>query len=337
MGEFGESFELFAGGSGVKRFGGEGHGLAEVFRVAGGDKRGGGVDEDDVAAGPFFAVEHGAGDGGVGFPVATAQVGGPGDADAEIVGVKFDAVQGAVADFKGERSGGGGDLVHAVVTVDDEAALEAELKESLRHEFCGERTPGADELGLGAGGIGERAEHVEDGAHLEFDADGLGVLHGGVKGGSEEETDAGFADALTHLRGVEGDFDAEGLEDVGAAALAGDGTVAVLGDAGSGSGGDEGGDGGDVEGALAVASGAAGVDDGAWAGVDWIDACAHGAGESGDLFSGFAADAEGGEEGGGLRRRGVAFQQEAHGLFCLCGVEGSFHGGVEKVEKGHRL
>jgi len=55
----------------------------------------------------------------------------------------------------------------------------------MRHQSGGVDGRGSDELGVGSGGIGEGAEEVEGGAHFEFGAGGLGVLHGGVDGGSE--------------------------------------------------------------------------------------------------------------------------------------------------------
>ena len=68
-----------------------------------------------------------------------------------------------------------------------------------------------------------------------------------------------FAERVGSLCRSQPDGDAEGFEDVGGAALRGDGAVAVFGDGGSGGCGDEGGGGGDVEGAAGVGAGAAGV------------------------------------------------------------------------------
>ena len=109
-------------------------------------------------------------------------------------------------------------------------------------------------------GIGERAEHVEDGADADLPARPDGVLHGQVHHGREEKADADLLDAF--FRAVRGhlDVDAQRLEHVGAAALARDRPVAVLGHGHARAGDDEGGGRGDVERMRHVAAGAAGVD-----------------------------------------------------------------------------
>ena len=97
---------------------------------------------------------------------------------------------------------------------------------------------------------------------LRSHADRLGVLHGGVDGGGEQEADADFADGARGIVRRHVDADAPGFQQVGAAALAGDGAIAVLGDVDAGAGHHERGDGGDVKGVGAVAAGAAGIEQG---------------------------------------------------------------------------
>ena len=251
------------------------------------------------------------------------QVFGLGLLNSEILRVDFLSADVGAFDFVHKRGAGGGDFVEPVAAVDDEGVHHAEASEGDGHETGGFGRGGSDELGLGSGGIGEWAEEVEGGTGFEFEAGGLGVLHRRVEDGGVEEADAAFADAEGHLFGLEVDVDAEGLEDVGTAAVGADGAVAVLGDVDSGAGDDEGRDGGDVEGGEAVAAGAAGVDEELVfeLGVDAEDFGTHGAGEAVDLVGGLAFHFEGGEEGGQLGGGGLAFEDDGHGLFGIGGGE----------------
>ena len=135
--------------------------------------------------------------------------------------------------------------------------------------------------------------------------------------GREHEADAGLGDAAAHLRRGEVDGDAERLEHVGAAALAGRRAVAVLGHRDAGAGGHEGRRGRDVEGAGAVAAGAAGVEDHVGVDLDLLGELAHGARHADDLRRGLALDAQGAEKGGRLGVAGAAahdLEQHAAGL-----------------------
>ena len=113
---------------------------------------------------------------------------------------------------------------------------------------------------------------------------------------------------------------AEGFENVGGAALRGDGAVAVFGDGCSGGGGDEGGCGGDVEGATGVGAGAAGVGEGGSLRVaEWNGGGGgtHGVDEAGDFGGGGAASGERAEESGEFEVGGFAAED---GLEKLGGV-----------------
>ncbi len=87
-----------------------------------------------------------------------------------------------------------------------------------------------------------------------------GVFHGAVMARREQETDADAIDAGADLVGRQFEIDAGGFQYVGTAAGAGDGAVAVLGDAAAGGRDDEGRRRGYVERVGAVAAGAAGID-----------------------------------------------------------------------------
>ena len=148
--------------------------------------------------------------------------------------------------------------------------------------------------------------------------------------------------------GRERDGDAEGFEDVGGAALRGDGAVAVFGNhdlsasrsCAGGCGCDEGSGGGDVEGAAGVGAGAAGVDEDAAFGFGEGDGCgggAHGVDEAGDLGGGGAADGEGAEEGGELKLGGFAAKDgaEKRGGFVARQGLAVFDDSLEPGLKGH--
>ncbi len=87
------------------------------------------------------------------------------------------------------------------------------------HGFGGERDEvwgvDAHDLGGGSGGVGERADEMEDGADAEGAADGHDGLHGRVQRGGVEEGEAMFAEGGCAVGGGEVDGDAEGFEDVG--------------------------------------------------------------------------------------------------------------------------
>jgi len=217
---------------------------------------------------------------------------------AESFGVDGSCADGGAAvgcgdDFGELGGGGGGEFVESVEAVCDGGAGGAESSE----RFGDEREEGgvvdADELSLSVGGVGERAEEVEEGREAEAFTGPGGVFHGGVMSNGEAEADGGLAEGAGLSLGVGVEVDAELLEDFGGAA-SGAGAVAVLGDEDGGAelvasletdaGGDEGGGGGDVEG-FGRAAGAAGVDEAVAEGlvdVDGRDEASHdacGAGE----------------------------------------------------------
>ena len=313
----------------------EGSGFLPGVGLFGGYEAHGGIHDYGVARGSVLAMEDGFGDGFVVGHVASADAVEGLEGEAEVLRGEAEAFHCSVAD--GEDGGGGGDadFSHTVVRVDDETPIEAEFGGGSCDHFGGFVGPGSGYLHFGSGGVGEGAEEVESRAEFEFQADGLDVLDGSVEGRGEKETDAGALDAAGDDFGRGGGFDAEGFEKVGRAGTAGDGAVAVFGDADSGSGDDESGGGGDVEAGCGVASGAAGVEDGAAEGGDGeLDGGgAHGAGEAGEFADGLSLYVEGGEERGGENRGGLAGEEGSHGGFGLFFGEGMTGGdGVEEFQ-----
>ncbi len=59
----------------------------------------------------------------------------------------------------------------------------------------------AQHLAAGAGGIGEGAQQVENGAEPQFLADRQDMAHGAVVGGCEQDADPGFVQGAPLLLG----------------------------------------------------------------------------------------------------------------------------------------
>ena len=303
---------------------------------------GAGVEGDDVGGGFVAAGEGGAHQGealcgGVGGEVVDGTL-----ADAEVARHDIAGFDGSALEFRDGRGAVDGEFVQAI-GMDDQDVFGAEQAQHLGkrpHPFGRED---ADHLTLGAGGVGEGAEQVEDGAKAEFPPYRASESHGGVVRHGEQETYAHLGNAAPHLLGGDFELHARGLQHVRTAALAGHAAIAVLGDVGAGGGGHEGGGGGDVE-ALrpAAAAGAAGVDEVRDVHLHLGGNGAHGGGRAGDLFGGLAPDGEGGEDAADLRRRRFAREDEVEdgcGLGLRQRLAGSemlqrfvhVHGGVARI------
>ena len=209
------------------------------------------------------------------------------------------------------------DNLHEVVFVDLPWDGVGTLEVKAGEKFGEMGSGNSDDLRGGSGGIGERAEKIENGANAEGAAGGHSVLHGGVNGGREEKSDADFFDGLADARGRLFDDDAELFEDVGCAGARTCGAIAVLGDAHACSGDDEGRGSGNVESIAAVAAGTAGIHEhfvGARmaGGENRRGVAAHGGGEADEFVDGFALHAESDEEGGDERVVGVAREDLLH-------------------------
>ena len=111
------------------------------------------------------------------------------------------------------------------------------------------------------GRVGEGAEEVEGRRRAQLAAHRRGEAHRRMEALGEAEADADLAHAAAHALGTEVDDDAERLEHVDRPALRRCRPTAVLGDPRAGGGGHDRGHGRDVDGAGAVAAGAARVDE----------------------------------------------------------------------------
>ena len=289
--------EFFAGGAGVDGFSGEIDAVAEISGAACGDESGGGVGENDVAMSGVFAIEKRAAenfvnDFGVVFGV-TACVSVCGRAvEAEILRRNFVRANRAGVEFGDVCFGTERNFVEAVGAVDNECALDSELRESTREKFGVMRRRNADDLCGGSGRIGERAEKIENGANAKSAARGNRVFHRGVNRGRKKKTDADLFDGLANALGRLVDNDAKLFEHVGGAGARACGAIAVFGDAHARSRDNESCGGGNVERVAAVAAGAAGVDEhfvgvGVAVGENLYCVAAHGGGKADEFVDGF--------------------------------------------------
>ena len=122
------------------------------------------VQHDDVAEGVLLAAQHGSDGLGVVRGVAALELGQRGAFHADVLRRDLDLAHLAVLERGGPALGRGGELVHAVLAVHDQRALEPELAQRLGHRLQPAAVEHADELALHRGGVRHRAQQVEDGA-----------------------------------------------------------------------------------------------------------------------------------------------------------------------------
>ena len=220
----------------------------------------------------------------------------------------------AVLDLDDSGRAGGRQLVHPVGAVEDEGVLDPEPDQDVGHPPGERRVGDAERLAAGAGGVAERTEDIEDGAHAQLPAGHRGEAEALVVDGREEEGDPDLLEAAGSAIGRQVDLDPERLEHVGAAAERRGGPVAVLGDPCAAGGGDDRCERRDVEGAERVAAGAAGVEQVLPVDLQRGGLGAKRAGEPGDLLRRLALDPERDHEAGDLGRGRVAAQDQLHRL-----------------------
>ena len=144
--------------------------------------------------------------------------------------------------------------------MDDQGPPGAEQGQGLGQQGLKLDPSDAEQLQRRGGGIGQRAEDVEDRGRAQLLPHRGDVFHGPMQKRRETEADAQFLQARLDARDVGLDVDAQFGQDVGRSAAAGGGAVAVFGHGDPGGGGHQRGRGADVERGRAVAAGAAGVD-----------------------------------------------------------------------------
>ena len=205
--------------------------------------------------------------------------------------------------FADSRGAEGGDLVEAVVGVNDPGAARCPAREGRRR---GDRSvPGrrrrAIDAWRGRGWSSGPSRLKIVGIPRCFA--GIGdEFHRRMMRAGKRETDVGAVQASAEIRRGDFQLEAEFFQNVGRAAIARGGAVAVLDDFDPRAGGDEGGGGGDVERMADVAAGAAGVEDDRHAvAVDGDDFFAHDGGRADEFIDGGSLGGESDEEPADLR------------------------------------
>ena len=115
--------------------------------------------------------------------------------DAEVARIEVVLLHRAARDLPHVAVPGGRQLVEPVVAAEDERGRAAGLEHADDERHAVEMRD-ADRRRLGAGGVAERAEEVEDRRHAELGAHGPRVLEAGVEGAREREGDADLAEHL---------------------------------------------------------------------------------------------------------------------------------------------
>ena len=197
---------------------------------------------------------------GIGRRIATHECARIGEVDAELGGIDAVRADCGSDELVHRARRRGRELVEAVVAVEHHRMVGAELTQRAEHRLGHRRVGDTDHLPAHTGRVDERAEEVERRRHTELFARGSEEPHRGVVARREAEADAGRVDAGRDAIRSELDRDAERFEDVCRAAVGGRGAVAVLHDPHTRTRRDQRSHRRDVDGARAVAAGAARID-----------------------------------------------------------------------------
>src|SRR5664279_870228 len=115
----------------VDRVGSQRHGLADAIGVSGGDQRGGGVEQNHIAAAGALAVKNRADNGRVLLGVASRDIFEWCALQAEILWRDFVYVDLTVANFRNFAGAGDGDLVQPVASVDNQSTAQPKFAQRL--------------------------------------------------------------------------------------------------------------------------------------------------------------------------------------------------------------
>src|SRR5579885_71723 len=137
--------------------------------------------------------------------------------------------------------------------------LAAEMQQYLAHLAQQRAIRDAKHLVACMSRVGQWPQDIKDGSNTNLAACRPDVFHRRMVGRGEHKAETDLAHTARDLLRAEIDFRTQRLQHVGTAALAGSRTVAVLGNRGPGGGGENASSSRNVEGAGAVASGAASI------------------------------------------------------------------------------
>jgi len=122
-----------------------------------------------------------------------------------------------------------GNFIKSVMAVDHKGVLCAQQFEGLGKHFGEFRCKNAEDLAVGCRRIGQGAQHIENGSQTDFFS-GIGrKSHGAMINGCKQKTDPDFGYGFFHNFRINIDLHPQGFEHIRAAALAGNGPVAMLG------------------------------------------------------------------------------------------------------------
>jgi hypothetical protein len=192
--------------------------------------------------------------------IAAGEVAGRAARETVIFGRAHRALDPAILNVEQHELARGRCLVPARLAVHDERPLDVHAGQRAGHEFGRVEAPGTDQLPGRHRRVGQRPEHVENGAHAHRAPDRHDGLHRRVIGRREQEREIGCLEAGDCLRLVQRQRHAEAFEQVGAARLRRHRAVAVFDDAHAAGRGQQAGAGRQVETAGTVAAGADGID-----------------------------------------------------------------------------
>ena len=167
--------------------------------------------------------------------------------------------------------------------MNNQGVLAAELEQHPRDRLDEVGREDADQLAFRPRGIGQGPQHVEQRAHAELLPYRHDLSHRRMEHRREQEGDTNLVKAPPERGRVARKRHAQSIQDVGRAGPARHRPVAVLGDASAASRRDQRGRGRNVEGAPAVAAGAAGVDHARTRVLDARGPRPHRPGSAGDL------------------------------------------------------
>ena len=231
----------------------------------------------------------------------TLQVLRPGTPQAHVLGIELVLGDGPILQLEDARGTGGGQFIEPVFAVEDERPLVSQVLQHADHQWRQRRSADTQRLAPHATGIGQWAEDVEDRPDPQLAPCRARVAHRRVKAGRETEADARRVDATPYAIRTKRDVDAEGLEDVGAAAAARGGAVAMLGHWNARARGDQRRRRGDIESPGAIAPGPAGIDR-PGRNLERRGMGPHRLHEARHLVDGFAFGPQGDQESGELAR-----------------------------------
>ena len=109
--------------------------------------------------------------------------------------VEVEGAHAAFAQVADAVRAGGRQLVQVAVAVEHQRGMAAQRAQHLGQDLRQGRVVHADDLVRGAGRVGQRSEHVEDGALAQLAAGADRMFHGRVELRRKQEADADLLDA----------------------------------------------------------------------------------------------------------------------------------------------